>query len=120
MIVYIALTMDKISLSIYPLHMWTQDIIKTMKSKKVKTYLEKNWILHLSLFGSYALWKSKKDSDIDFLFEEKKGTLLSLFQLAQVIWFLKILLKKEVDLVEKSYIDNRIRKGILAHKIDIF
>ena len=99
--------------------MWKEAIIKKIQEKKVRTYLQKNGIVKLSLFGSYATGKANKDSDIDLLFEEKKGTILSLFELAQIIWYLQELLKKNVDLVEKWYIDARIKKSILAHKIDI-
>jgi len=62
-----------------------ETIIKKIQEKKVKEYLQKNGIAKISLFGSYAKDKANKDSDIDLLFEEKKGTILSLFELAQII-----------------------------------
>ncbi len=99
--------------------MWTQEIIKTIRKKEVKAYLEKKWILHLSLFGSYALWKSGKNSDIDFLFEEKKHVTLSLFELAQLIGYLQKLFKRPVDMIEKNFLDIQLKKDILSHKIDI-
>jgi len=62
-----------------------EQIIETMQQSEIKSYLKQQGISKISLFGSYATDQAKKNSDIDFLFEEKKGNILSLFQLAQVI-----------------------------------
>jgi predicted nucleotidyltransferase len=49
--------------------MGKEDIIKLLKTVKIKNIFKRSGIEHLRLFGSYAKNKAHKESDIDLLYE---------------------------------------------------
>ena len=65
----------------------------------------------IGLFGSYLRGEQRKDSDIDVLVEFDKVN--SLFDLADMEFYLEDVLGKEVDLVPKDSLRKHIGKYIL-------
>ena len=91
--------------------------IKKIKSKIINI-LKKNKVIRAGIFGSYAIGKQKKDSDIDILVQinDKKMSLLGFIKLNQL---LEETLNKKVDLVEYHVIKPRIRDRILKEEVRI-
>ena len=86
------------------------------KLKQLRPIFEKDGIVILGLFGSYAFLKESKDSDIVILIETKPEFLQKyqgfsgFSKLEEVREILKKEFKKEIDLVDKQ--------GLLQHKND--
>lgn len=91
--------------------------IKKIKSKIINI-LKKNKVTRAGIFGSYAIGKQKKNSDIDILIQinDKKMSLLGFIKLNQL---LEETLNKKVDLVEYHVIKPRIRDRILKEEVRI-
>ncbi len=67
----------------------------------------------LTLFGSYARGEAKKNSDIDFLVEFKKGR--GLFDdYSGLLNFLEDLFHKKIDLGEPKLIRSEFKESILG------
>ena len=85
------------------------------KIEKNKSQLKKFGVKSLSLFGSYAINKQKKDSDIDFLVEFEKGRGkfedLSTLQIT-----LEDMFKTKIDLVKPQNIREEIKPHIFEGK----
>jgi hypothetical protein len=96
-----------------------QQIVSKLTQPKVKTFLKKYGILKLSLFGSYSRNEANTDSDIDLLYIQDKKRELGL-EFFDVVSFLEETLKRKVDMVEKSFLNKKLQKYVLADKIDIF
>ena|SRR3989344_7240173 len=88
-------------------------IIKTLEknSDKIRSY----GVSKIVLIGSYARGNQKKNSDIDFLVEFKKGR--GLFNdYINLLHLLEDLFKKKIDLAEKSLIREELKSYILGGK----
>ena len=83
---------------------------------KIKQILKKNKIKKAGIFGSYAIGRQKKNSDIDILFEPPKGIG---FGFIRIQFELENKLKKKVDLVSYNGLSPYLRKRILNQEIKI-
>ena len=83
---------------------------------KIRHILKINKIKRAGIFGSYALGKQKKESDIDILVEPPEGIG---FGFAGIQLELEDKLKKKVDLVSYNGISPYIKKKILSQEIKI-
>jgi len=84
-----------------------EKILKEHRHELVKKYR----VSEIGIFGSYATGEQHKKSDVDILigFEE----LPDLYTLCELERYLEKLLKRKVDLVEKSGLRPRLRERIL-------
>lgn len=71
---------------------------------------EKFKVKNICIFGSLARGESKRGSDIDILVEYRE--LPNFFEYARLERYLEGILKKKVDLVEKTSIREEIKKHI--------
>ena len=71
---------------------------------------EKYCINELSIFGSSIQDKFTEDSDVDILVSFNKDSKISLFDIMDLEKEFSILLKRDVDIVEKESLKNPIRK----------
>lgn len=84
-----------------------------------KEALEKNFsILKVGLFGSYSTNSFTEKSDIDIIYELKKGKRLGLKEVYELELFFKNLFKVDkIDLVNNEYvnpiIESEIRKTVI-------
>ncbi len=90
-------------------------IIEEIKAKIIKI-LKKNNIKKAGIFGSYAMGKQRKNSDIDILIEPPEGTG---FGFVGIQFELEDKLKKKVDLVSYNGISPYLKKKILNQEIRI-
>ncbi len=80
-------------------------------SDKIRTH----GVSKIVLIGSYAKGNQRKDSDIDFLIEFKKGR--GLFDdYTSLLHLLEDLFKKKIDLAEKHLIREELKSYILGGK----
>jgi len=89
--------------------------IKKIKEKITPT-LNKNKIKKAGIFGSYALGKEKKNSDIDILIEPPKKIGLGFIKIK---FELEAALKKKVDLLSYNGIHPLLKKRILNEEVRI-
>lgn len=77
-----------------------------MLEKRLKSELEKicekNDIVELSLFGSYARGDIKEGSDVDILLEFKQGKRIGYFKLCEIQSELENVFKRPVDVLTKK------------------
>ena len=78
--------------------------------KKLKDICEANDISYLGLFGSFAVGKENKDSDVDLLVDFKNTK--SLLEKGKVLIDLQNLFKKEVDLVSRKNVKPSLKPYI--------
>ena len=83
---------------------------------KIKQVLKNNGVKKAGIFGSYAIGKQKKDSDIDVLVEPPKGIG---FGFVRIQFELENKLKKKVDLVSYNGLSPYIKNKILNQEIRI-
>lgn len=90
-------------------------------SKIIRQYLpkltQKYNISYLGIFGSYIRGEQKEDGDLDILVEFSKEP--DLFEFIGLKQELSEILGVEVDLVMKSALKPRIRKGILKEVVQV-
>jgi uncharacterized protein len=86
----------------------------------IKTDPNKEDILSVSLFGSYAYGKPKADSDIDLLIEFKPRAVVGFFKLSDIKRNLEKYLKKEVDLVTPSALSKYFRDEVIAQAYPLY
>ena len=67
-------------------------------------------IIELSVFGSSIREDFTKDSDVDILVSFEQKSQISLFDIIEWEREFSLLLKKDVDIVEKESLKNPIRK----------
>ena len=88
-----------------------------IKSKQLQAFCQKAKIIELCLFGSILRDDFRPDSDIDILVTFIRNINISLLQFVDLEYQLKDLLKRNVDLIEKSVVDKDFnwirRQGIL-------
>jgi len=68
-------------------------------------------INELSIFGSSVREDFTEDSDVDILVSFNKGSKITLFDIMDLEKEFSLLLKREVDIVEKESLINPIRKN---------
>jgi len=83
---------------------------------EIKKILKKNNIKKAGIFGSYAIGKQKKNSDIDILVEPPKGIG---FGFVGIQFELEDKLKKKVDLVSYNGLSPYLKSKILNQEIRI-
>ncbi|MDD5738950.1 MAG: nucleotidyltransferase domain-containing protein [Candidatus Pacebacteria bacterium] len=93
--------------------------IKKIINSELEQLPNKERIRKLSLFGSYAYGKPKKNSDVDLLIEFKPESKIGFFELVKMQNFLRQRLKKNVDLVTIQSISKYFKNRVLetAEKI---
>lgn len=88
-----------------------EEILKEHKEELYKKYK----VIEIGLFGSFARKEQKKRSDIDILVEfEKVPDLLTFLEIEN---YLRRLLKRKVDLVQKKAIRPELKKIILEETV---
>ena len=92
------------------------EIKKTIAEHKKElqnTYKVKN----IEIFGSYARYEQKKDSDIDLLVEFREDA--DLLDLTGLGLFLEEKLGRNIDIIPKKALRKEIRKNVLKEAIPI-
>jgi predicted nucleotidyltransferase len=90
-----------------------ENIIQLLKSQKRR--LKKFGVRSISIFGSVARDKARKQSDIDLLVEFEKP--VGLFEFARLKLYLEELLGRKVDLVTPEALRKEFRESILREAI---
>ena len=90
-------------------------ILKEHKAEVVQKYR----VRKIGIFGSYVRGEQNKRSDIDILVEFDSRNIPGLIKLCEMERYLQKLLKKKVDVVEKSGIRPELKKGILKEVVYI-
>ncbi len=90
-----------------------ETIIKLLK--KQKRQLKKFGVRSISVFGSVARNKIRKQSDVDLLVEFDKQ--IGLFEFARLKIYLEELLGRKVDLVTQEALRKELRETILREAI---
>jgi predicted nucleotidyltransferase len=83
--------------------------------KKQKRQLKKFGVRSISVFGSVARNKIRKQSDIDLLVEFDKQ--IGLFEFARLKMYLEEVLGRKVDLVTPEALRKELRETILREAI---
>jgi predicted nucleotidyltransferase len=107
------------------LEIWNQgrrgDMMKPYKrianiiSRRKKELAEKYSVKDIGVFGSFARGEQKRGSDVDILVEFEEVP--DLFKFIEMERYLEKLLKKKVDLVEKTALKPRLKDVILSEVI---
>lgn len=87
-------------------------------SKQLQIICETNDISYLGLFGSYAIGKQRKDSDIDLLVDF--NITKSLLEKGRVLIKLQNLFNREVDLVSRRNIKSSLKPFINEQIITLY
>jgi len=90
-----------------------EKIIQLLKGQKRR--LKKFGVRSVSIFGSVARGKTRKQSDIDLLVEFEKP--VGLFEFARLKLYLEELLGRKVDLVTPEALREEFRDNILREAI---
>ena len=90
--------------------------IKKIKDK-ISPILKENKVVKAGIFGSYALGKQTKDSDIDILIEIKGD--ISLLDIIGLQLKLQEILRKKVDIIEYDEINDLLKDRILNEEVRI-
>lgn len=97
--------------------MKTLDEIKDILTKHKEEVQHKYKVIELGIFGSFVRGEQKKRSDIDILVEYSE--LPDLLKLIELENRLQKLLKRKVDLIEKSGIRTELKERILKEVVYI-
>ena len=77
---------------------------------KIVSYLQKQKVLEIGIFGSFARNEMTATSDIDILVEYSRGTtILDIVKMKEELF---ILVGRKVDLVSKRAVQKRIMENI--------
>ncbi len=87
-------------------------------AEKLNRICAANDIAYLGLFGSCAVGKQRKDSDIDLLVDF--NTPKSLLEKGKVLIQLQDLFNMEVDLVSRKNIKNSLKPFINNHLVTLY
>jgi predicted nucleotidyltransferase len=90
-----------------------ENVIQLLKSQKRR--LKKFGVRSISIFGSVARDKIRKQSDIDLLVEFEKP--VGLFEFARLKMYLEEILGRKVDLVTPEALRKELRENILREAI---
>ena len=93
------------------------DRLKKLK-KIVVPVLKRNNVVKAGIFGSFAIGRAKKSSDIDILIEVKAKK-FSLFDMIGIELELKKVLGRNVDLLTYKGVDPLLKESILKEEIRI-
>ena len=90
--------------------------IITSPEKSLASYCQRNKIVYLGLFGSYARGEARKDSDIDVLIKFAKNSGVGLFDLIRIEQELSQLFHRPVEVVTKlnKHVKPYIEKDMLT------
>jgi uncharacterized protein len=89
--------------------------------EKINEFCKNHHVKELSLFGSVLREGFKPDSDVDILVSFNADASVNLMDFVEMQDELKVLLNREVDLVEKEALSNPfLRYSILSHKETIY
>lgn len=91
-------------------------IVDTIKKHK-KELSEKYKVKEIGIFGSYVRGEEKKKSDVDVLVEFEEVP--DLFKFIEIERYLERLLKKKVDLVEKTALKPQLKDIILNEVVNV-
>ena len=86
---------------------------------KIAEFCKKWKIREMALFGSIIRDNFRPDSDVDLLLEFFPDAGLSLFDLVDIQDELKIMLGREVDVVEKEGIINPYRRATIFPTMEV-
>jgi len=87
------------------------EVLKKLKDNS--RYLEENYgVTQIGLFGSFTSGEEDEDSDIDLLVSLQKGQ-KDFFNYMRLKYYLEDLLGREVDLVTKPALKDRLKSKIL-------
>jgi predicted nucleotidyltransferase len=93
-----------------------QNLPKELRSKEIEKKLaeicQKNGIVFMAIFGSFARGEQKKKSDIDIAIEFEKGSQKSLLDLVRIENELRKVFKRKVDLGIFSSLNPYIMEGV--------
>lgn len=97
-------------------------VLQKLKNIEVKNNLDKYSISHLYLFGSYARWEEKKDSDLDIMIEYNRDKhKLTMFDLVKIESYFKAeIWVNKVDIVTKKSINKHLKPFIEKDLIKIY
>jgi uncharacterized protein len=95
----------------------TLETLRTEKRAEILRLAELHGCRNVRVFGSVATGEDRPDSDVDFLVDLDKGR--GLLDLGGLLWDLRSLLGREVDVVESRCIHPRIRHRVLAEALPI-
>jgi predicted nucleotidyltransferase len=87
-------------------------------SKKLQNLCESNDISYLGLFGSYAIGKQRKDSDVDLLVDFHNTK--SLLEKGRVVIELQNLFNRKVDLVSRKNLKSSLKPFITERLITLY
>lgn len=90
-----------------------EKILQLLKSQKRR--IKKFGVRSISIFGSMARDKARKQSDIDLLVEFEKP--VGLFEFARLKIYLEEVLGRKVDLVTPEALRKELRENILREAI---
>ena len=82
----------------------------TIPRKRIVEFCRRWKVVEFSLFGSILREDFRPDSDVDVLVTFSPDAKVSLFDLVEMQDELKIIFKRDVDLVEKDALENPFRK----------
>jgi len=101
--------------------MSTQEIISKLRQPHTQRQLKDAGMTHLRIFWSHAHGTATETSDVDLLytFDPTLCKVWSRWPYGQYE-YLRQYLGRDVDLVSKSYIDDRIREDVLSSTIPIY
>ena len=84
-------------------------IVRAIEKNPLRKHIKK-----VSLFGSYANGKPKKDSDVDLLIEFSPAAKIGLFKLLDIQEHVEKFIGKKVDLLTPEAISPYFRKNVLS------
>ncbi len=82
-----------------------------------RAILRVNKVRKIALFGSHAVGRARRNSDIDFLVDFEKGA--DLFDQVGLKDDLQQFLKKNVDVVTRGSLNKYIRGRVLKEAVDL-
>ncbi len=100
--------------------MSTEDVVKLLKTIKIKNIFKRSGIEHLRLFGSYAKNKANKQSDIDLLYKYNSKKDKSLWGVFSVYGHIQKDIPLAIDLVDQNIFNPKLRKDIFSSLVKIF
>ena len=91
-------------------------------AEKIRDFCRRNQIRQLLLFGSVLREDFRPDSDVDVLVEFEPDTRVSLFGLVKMENELRVILGREVDMVERKAVEqseNYIRRKSILRSAEV-
>ena len=98
----------------------SKEQIKQAIREAIKTDPNKDAILKVSLFGSYAYGNPNSQSNIDLLIEFNSGATVGFFKLARIQRHLSESIGKKVDLLTPQAISKYFRDEVITKAEQIY